>query len=493
MTKQAQVGLLAILSLLLLFGMFYVITDFAARNNGYKVGVRFKSAAGLHTGSLVYFSGLTVGTVDSITLLPDNTVDVIIAVNPEINGKPFDIPRDSKFLIQAPLTGDPNLLIVPPVGEINPVMLERRVLPPADQPQGLNTATIADLLQQGQGEVKRLDIILAEIQTREPRLLDSIEKTTREVNQLTTTANASVSLLAAQALEAGRNIVALSQTLEDTSRASGPKVGRLLDSLDASSASLAVSAQSIQKMATDPSFHTNLAQTAQNIADTTQTISEIAKDLRTISGNAQTQGQVRDTVANLDAATQRLNAILAGLGGRSHVAGVDTTDGGLPTGQPPTGQPPTQHRPPGTPLNLFRFSMRAAMLSPQRVCCGSPLLTQDRGPQIDLSATLLPANSTSLLVGVNDLGGQSTVTAAVLRRYGNTLRYGGGVLYSRLGVLASYGKRGNALDAYLYDPRYPTLDAYAKLKIAPALRLFFGERSLTRKSRRIVYGIETGF
>ncbi len=488
MTKQAQVGLLAILSLLLLFGMFYVITDFAARNNGYKVGVRFKSAAGLHTGSLVYFSGLTVGTVDSITLLPDNTVDVIIAVNPEINGKPFDIPRDSKFLIQAPLTGDPNLLIVPPVGEINPVMLERRVLPPADQPQGLNTATIADLLQQGQGEVKRLDIILSEIQTREPRLLDSIEKTTHEVNELTTTANASVSLLAEQALEAGRNIVALSQTLEETSRVSGPKVGRLLDSLDASSASLAVSAQSIQKMATDPSFHTNLAQTAQNIADTTQTISEIAKDLRTISGNAQTQGQVRDTVANLDAATQRLNAILAGLGGRSHVAGVDTT-----TGSQPIGQPPTQQRPPGTPLQLFRFNVRAEMLSPQRVCCGSPLLTQDRGPQMDLSATLLPRSATSLMLGVNDLGGQSTVTAAVLRRYGHSLRYGGGILYSRLGVLASYAKRGNALDAYIYDPRYPTLDAYAKLKIAPALRLFFGERSLTRQSRRFVYGIETGF
>ncbi|MHB8462476.1 MAG: MlaD family protein [Vulcanimicrobiaceae bacterium] len=488
MTKQAQVGLLAILSLLLLFGMFYVITDFAARNNGYKVGVRFKSAAGLHTGSLVYFSGLTVGTVDSITLLPDNTVDVIIAVNPEINGKPFDIPRDSKFLIQAPLTGDPNLLIVPPVAEVNPIMLERRVLPPADQPQGLNTATIADLLQQGQGEVKRLDTILAEIQTREPRLLDSVEKTTQEVNQLTTTANASVSLLSAQALEAGRNIVALSQTLEEASRSSGPKVGRLLDSLDASSASLAVSAQSIQKMATDPSLHTNLAQTAQNIADTTQTISEIAKDLRTISGNAQTQGQVRDTVANLDAATQRLNAILAGFGGRSHVAGVDTTGVGQPVGLPPA-----KPRTPGTPMNLFRLNVRAEMLSPQRTCCGSPLLTRDRGPQMDLSATLLPENSTSLLLGVNDLGGQSTVNAAILRRYGTSLRYGGGVLYSRLGVLASYAKRGSGLDAYLYDPRYPTLDAYAKFKIAPALRLFFGERSLTRKSRRIVYGIETGF
>jgi phospholipid/cholesterol/gamma-HCH transport system substrate-binding protein len=122
MTRQAQVGAFAIIALLLLFGVFYVITDFGTRHTGYRVGVHFESAAGLTSGALVYFSGVNVGSVDSITLLPDNTVDVILAVNKDI-----DIPQASKFLIQAPLTGSPNVIIVPP--KIAGPSLARTVLP----------------------------------------------------------------------------------------------------------------------------------------------------------------------------------------------------------------------------------------------------------------------------------------------------------------------------------------------------------------------------
>ncbi len=100
MTRQAQVGAFAIVALLLLFGIFYVITDFGTRHTGYRVGVHFQSAAGVTPGALVYFSGVNVGSVDSIELLPDNTVDVILAINRDI-----DIPAASRFLIQAPLTG----------------------------------------------------------------------------------------------------------------------------------------------------------------------------------------------------------------------------------------------------------------------------------------------------------------------------------------------------------------------------------------------------
>ena len=71
MTRQAQVGAFTLVALLFLFGVFYVITDFGTRHTGYRVGVHFESAAGLTSGALVYFSGVNVGSVDSITLLPE--------------------------------------------------------------------------------------------------------------------------------------------------------------------------------------------------------------------------------------------------------------------------------------------------------------------------------------------------------------------------------------------------------------------------------------
>ncbi len=110
MSRQAQLGFFAVLALALLFGIFYVVTDFGTRHSGYRIGVHFASAAGLPTGAQVFFSGVTVGTVDQIQLEPDNSVDVILAIQSGIN-----IPKDSKFLIQAPLTGTPNLVIAPPV------------------------------------------------------------------------------------------------------------------------------------------------------------------------------------------------------------------------------------------------------------------------------------------------------------------------------------------------------------------------------------------
>ena len=64
MSRQAQVGAFALLALLLLFAVFYVITDFGTRHTGYRAGIHFVSAAGLHSGALVYFSGVTVGTVE---------------------------------------------------------------------------------------------------------------------------------------------------------------------------------------------------------------------------------------------------------------------------------------------------------------------------------------------------------------------------------------------------------------------------------------------
>ncbi|GAC1500898.1 MAG: hypothetical protein NVS1B14_05070 [Vulcanimicrobiaceae bacterium] len=356
MSRQAKVGAFAILALLLLFGVFFIITDFATRHTGYRVGIHFNSAAGLHSGALIYFSGVSVGTVDSIVLLPDNTVDVIMAVNKDV-----DIPRNSKFLIQAPLTGDPSLLIVPPIpkaraiGQLGPTpapnavpVLERRVLPVDQQPQGTNAATLGDLLQQGQGEVRRLDLMLAELQKREPALLNQLQSTMNNANELTITANRSVQRLSGQASQiadtlqtgisqASSNVVALTGTLNSTVASNSGKVSTLLTSLNSTAVSLNQSVNSLRSLAQNRELKQNIIATTRNIAETTQTISYLANDLRQVTGNPQTQGQVRDTVANLDATMQKANSLLATLGGTSSVYGVDPHATPVPANFPASG------------------------------------------------------------------------------------------------------------------------------------------------------------
>ncbi|MDP9024593.1 MAG: MlaD family protein, partial [Candidatus Eremiobacteraeota bacterium] len=330
MTRQAQVGAFALLAVLLLFGVFYVITDFGTRHTGYRVGIHFQGAAGLHSGALVYFSGVTVGTVDSITLLPDNTVDVILAVNRDV-----DIPRQSRFLIQAPLTGDPNLIIVPPVprprapGTVGPTpappavaVLEHRVLPIEEQPMGTNTATIADLLEQGQGEIKRVDVMLANLAEREPKLLASLQETLNNANELTVTAKTTMTSMANELqtslATASQNLVALTTTLNDTTQLNSTRITDILTQFDQTSHALNASMVSLQGLATNKDLKSNLIQTTQNIADTTKTIADLTKDLRSITGDPTTQAQVRNTIANLDATIQRANSLLGTLGGTSN-------------------------------------------------------------------------------------------------------------------------------------------------------------------------------
>ena len=124
-------------------------------------------------GGIVYESGVSVGTVEQIVLEPDFNVDVILAIRSNVS-----IPRDARFSIEQPLTGDPTLHISPPTPSLSSVggtatappaqteILPRRVLPLADQPRGQTPIAISDVLQQGVSEFQRVDRLLAKLQQR---------------------------------------------------------------------------------------------------------------------------------------------------------------------------------------------------------------------------------------------------------------------------------------------------------------------------------------
>lgn len=547
MTRQAQVGAFAILALLFLFGIFYFITDFGTRHGGYKVGIHFQSAAGLTPGALVYFSGVNVGSVDSIELLKDNTVDVILAVNRDI-----DIPQTSRFLIQAPLTGSPNVVIVPPTDRTPVPALPKQVLPVAEQPQGSNAATIADLLQQGQGEIKRFDVVMSELEARTPKLLDTLQTTLNNANDLTVTAKGSMQQLSGQLSSIGNslqaslttasaNIDQLTGTLNASATSDSAKVSKLLDQLNSTSVALNRSMTSIQDLATDPKLKQNILTTTQSIAQATQTMAELAKDLRTVTGDPQTQAQMRSTVANLDAVMQKTNSLLGDLGGTSSVYGVDAgatpapaapfplptiSPYPLPSGiAPPPTFPPSSAPPGGAPSapggatgtqpansaaatharaqlqgklgtlarNLVALQLRVSGLSVQHNPGLNPVMTQSQGPLGDINVIVLPHATTSLMFGANSIGNNTTWNA-LLEQSKGSFRFGGGVLYSQIGVLAQWNPLTPfGLETRVYDLTYPMIDLYGNFRIAPGAELFFGVRDVNHTSRRNTVGLQYQF
>ena len=537
MNRQALVGIFTIVALVGLFGIFVVLENYGTQGR-YKIGVHFKSAAGLHRGALVYESGVVVGTVDSTILLPEDfTVDVILAINNNV-----DVPRSARFLIQAPLTGDSTLEIVPPVHEAQPsgmaaptnapaavAVLPREVLPLDQQPQGTNPATIQDLLDQGQGEVRRLDKMLADLEAREPKLLNTFQSALDNANEISTTANRSFTRLSARldsltstmqvALERGSaNLNDLTQQLDATLRRNTGHFDSIVAALDASARDLNRTADHVTALASDPQLRSNILQTTQGIAQTASTFASIAGDLRNVTGNPQTQAQLRDTVANVDAAAQKANSLLAQFGGRSSVYGVDRgatpAPSPLPNGTFPrrSGETPPGASPPpetaqanmknklGTLVkDLVALQVRVSALDAQKAgTSGSALLTRDRGPQTDINVIALPKGSTYLFAGANDIGARASYNFAAMARMGPNVRVGGGVLYSRLGARAVYSPEltrglGFGLEGRIYDLRHPTADVYANFGLGQGLTLFGGERDMLHTGRRTTFGLQYQF
>ncbi len=538
MNRQAAVGLFTIVALLGLFAVFFVLANVGTQGR-YKIGVHFKSAAGLHKGALVYESGVVVGVVDSTDLLPDFSVRVIMAINNSVS-----VPRDSRFLIQLPLTGDATLEIVPRVastlsqpGGTPPAVavLPREVLPVDQMPQGTNPATIQDLLDQGQGEVKRLDEMLAVLEQREPKLLNQVQSLLANGETLSANANAEFGRLSRRidtlsntleiALNQGSaNLVDVSQQLDSTVRRNSGHVDAIVASLDASAHDLNRTADQVASLAADPQLRQNILQTTQGIAQTATTFSSIAGDLRTVTGNPQTQAQLRDTVANVDAAAQKANSVLAQFGGTSHVYGIDPGATPAPAGSPlpngtypqrPGGTGPGAPRPGTSPgpstiqgnvknkvgtlvHQLIALQIRVSELDRQHAAsASSPLLTKDRGPQTDVNLIALPRGSTYLFAGANDIGGPaSSMNFVGMATVKPGLQIGGGVLYSRLGARAVYAPvpgKGFSLESRVYDLRRPTTDAYANYNLGNGLTLFGGERDALRTGRRTTFGLQYQF
>jgi len=276
------------------------------------------------------------------------------------------------------------------------------------------------------------DLQRADLQRREPRVLNSIQGAAENANALTANANAAVSQLSARAQDiadtlqttiqtSSGNIEQLTGTLNATVGRNSAKVDQLMTSLNQTAVALNQSMNSLRDIATNQRVKSNLVNTTQNIATLSGRLSNLAGDLRNVTGNGQTQGQLRDTVAQLDAATQKANSLLGTLGGQSHVYGVDagatpyprngpTAVPGAPQtrGQGASPSPQTVKRGVGSiARNLYAFQFRFSELSSQRVSGTNPLLTRDRGPQTDANLILLLSGSTSIMAGANDIGGIS--------------------------------------------------------------------------------------
>lgn len=542
MNTRALLGFYTLVAIGALLGLFAVLSDFHTKISGYRFGIRFPQAAGLHPGALVYESGVVVGTVDEVSVLPDYSTEVIIALGAHVR-----IPRNAGFLILQPLQGDPTLRINSPqtTAEAPVPPYPREILPINRQPYGQATVSLAEFLASSQMQFSQLSDLLNQFQQNGPRLFARLDRTLTHADELMMTANSSLQILTGQTqhtlnafdrssteltaqlsqslAQASSEMLDVTARLDASTRRGQPHIDHMFAELDQASRSLSASVDSLHAIASDPDLHKNVLRSSRSLAETAATFAALLGDVRKITGNEQTQKELSDAVSHIDAASQRASSFM-GRFGRSHVAGVDypapasteaPDDGGgghdganLPAAG--ANVPKSLAVPPASaaataaesfaaqqPGRLIGISLREselapARLSPSGVPLTSPLLTTDRGPQTDINATLFPDARTSYLLGANDIGAVTTLNAAEVTHQGPFM-YGGGILYSRLGVLGGITAGPFGLETRVYDPRRGSVDLYGNISPTKSTTIFAGERDLTRQTRRPVYGIDLHF
>ncbi|MGA3038999.1 MAG: MlaD family protein [Vulcanimicrobiaceae bacterium] len=523
MSRQAIVGAFTLLGLVAIFAVYFVLSNFSARVSGYQAGIHFASAAGLTKGAIVYESGVQVGTVSTIQMLDDFTVDVIMQVASWV-----DIPRDSDFIISAPLTGSSTLTIIPPRKKKEELaLLPRYVLPIDQQPRGKEPVSIQELLEAGRGELTKFDALMTDLTRREPHLMDQLQSAIANANELAETANGAMQQLSHKGLAltdtlqrsldtASASIVDLTGQLDQTVRRNGGRIDTLLGSLNRTADSLAVATDSLKSMATNPQLRAQLTDTVAHIQTATANIAALTSDLRNVADNPQTQGQLRDTLANIDAATQRATSLLGALGGTSSVYGVDTGATSPPSSAPIMPPTPAPYVPLPTPSSTAKqqsgdFHMTTALrnrigdlaknlievqISLDELTAkaadqpNNALLTNDKGPQSDFNVVVLPHSESQLYAGVNDLSQNQTWNLAMRQQVAPGVLIGGGILYSRLGVMGLVSNKVFGFEGLAYDPRYGYVDGYFKLHATGNIDLFAGERDILHATRRTVYGLQ---
>lgn len=480
MSTQARVGIFTLLALAGVFAAYYFITNYALSHNGYRIGIRFHDVGGLQDGSSVLLSGVAVGQVTSVDLLPDQTVEVDCTIN---NG--VVIYRDSVFVVAITITGATTLTIEPPAVRQAAMMLPQQPLPVDQQPWGTLPPTLTDLISAGQEQLKNFSKTMAVVNRELPALATKFSLVATHTDTLIQDADASLSTLTGEMQTtvaqlndtigtSGRNIDELTGNLNGLVTEDRPRIQLLVDRLSSTANNLNKTMAGIASIAQDPVLHDSLIGTVQNVQGATAKLKAMATELESITGDPKTESQLKQTVANLESVSAKANAIL----GAFTTAESQPVGPGEPAGSPlPAGASPA----PGANPTLRPKLQLGGIFSQPLVQAEVRETWSNRGggPASDLNLVLLPAAKTHVTFGANDLG-YATTYDFLLDRNSKDLQLGAGVLYSKLGIAALFRPFGSPLgvDARIYDPKHPTLDLYGDLRLSERLQLFYGERYL---------------
>lgn len=311
-SRPAQLGLMALVFIIFASAASYFILKYVRGTGGYQIGVRFPTAAGVGPGAQVYLSGVVIGQVTKVKILPDASVEFIISV---FQGT--DIPKHSKFSVLTSVTGTPSVAITPPLRRVaqNQVptpmprseVLPKRILPVERQPVGTPPLTVESLMRESRTLGNRAYAMLAQARPYGTHLAYHLQHARSSAGatsqQLKETLPAVMAGVQSTIASAKANLRRAQNALTQRNQA---KMTAIASSLEQSSRDMERTADALEGIKRDPRIQSNVRAASVQVRIISSTMANLARDMEMISGNPQTKAQLRDAGARLRAILQQL-------------------------------------------------------------------------------------------------------------------------------------------------------------------------------------------
>jgi hypothetical protein len=311
-----QMGIFAVATVAVAFIGFYVLRNWGGGNRPYRMGVHFARASGVAQGSQVFLSGVEVGAVDEIRLLPDNSVDLILAIQ-----SGTDIPKTATFSVRPSFTGDASVVITPRLSQLHlttkptplprDLVLAKRILPVSEQPTGTNPLGLEDMLAQGQELMHRSSGIISIMRGYKRPLLHDLQDSRSSAMAISLqmhnfSSNTQVSMRAT-ALRLRSNVDYASTALHHGEH---EKLAVLASSLNESATSMNASLSAFHATTTDARVRANMNASAQQMRAAMTNLGALQRQMHGLSSDQQTRLDLADASAQLQAALQKIHSLL---------------------------------------------------------------------------------------------------------------------------------------------------------------------------------------
>lgn len=304
LSGNARLGLIALFLIVFAAAAIYLFTNFGGGRGSYRTGVHFASAAGLPSGARVYMNGVAIGTVSKVNILPDATVEVVLAIRNDI-----DIPANSIISIRPTFTSSPDIVIT--AGSRSSGMLPRRVVAVGDQPVGHKPLDIQGLLQQAQAVGGRGQYALALAQKHEPAIFHHAMHARNNLGNLAASLHGGLTPTMAVMQSTIARARAQLDDAQTALRAHDSK--RLSDitfHFSQTSASLDATMRAAHADTSDPRERENLKAAMRSMQAAMQNLSATSAGLQSVASDPVTRSQLRDAGLHLHAAIQKAKSLL---------------------------------------------------------------------------------------------------------------------------------------------------------------------------------------